>query len=183
VAVLALAALVGAADAATVDPKTLVLQRSEVPAGFRVDRDHHATRYLTNAAIARGDPRFWKDVADSGRISGYAAAYKDGAEAIASAGHLFRGGAGAHVYFSAAEQQQRALNAERVRRGARAYQRRPVAVGDEATMYSSPADPRIELILWRSGRAVAALTTWGLGREAAVALARTQQRRIATTLR
>jgi hypothetical protein len=170
------------ASGAGIDPKALVLQQSDVPSGFKLERGHRATRYLSNAAIARGDPRFWKDVAGSGRISGYAAAYENGAGAITSTGHLFRRSAGAHLYYSAAEAQQRALNAERVKRGSRAYRRRAVAVGDEATMYSSRRGPRIELILWRSGRAVAALTTWGLSRDATLALARRQQHRIAKTL-
>jgi hypothetical protein len=183
-ALLVVAALAagGTASAAGPDPKALVLQQSDVPAGFRLERDHGATRYVTNAAIARGDPAYWKRVADTGRISGYTAAYENGARTIASAVHVFRRADGAHVLLSVAKDQQRALNAERVKRGARPYRHSPVSVGDEATLYSSTQGPTVKLILWRSGRAVAALTTWGLSRDATLALARKQQHRIEKTL-
>ncbi len=173
---------VGVAGAAGIDSKALVLQPSDVPAGFRLDRDPHATRYVPSAAIARADPRFWKRVAGSGRISGYAATYEKGAATILSAAHLFRKGRGAHVFYAAQDTDQRSLNAERVKRGGRAYRHEVLLLGDEASLYRSTQAPKFTIVVWRTGRVVGNLSTWGLGRDRTVALARVQQRRIEKTL-
>jgi hypothetical protein len=174
--VFAAVALATAASGSTVDARLLVLQQSDAPPGFRVDR--HSTRYWPNAAVVRRDPRSRKLVTRSGRVTGYSVTYEKGAAAIVSTAHLFRDGAGAHVFFSAADAQQRALNAERIRRGGRAFRREPVALGDEASSYRSTTRPRFTLVLWRAGRTVASVSTWSLGRDRTIALARLQQRRV-----
>jgi hypothetical protein len=92
---LAAAFLATAAGASTVDTRLLVLQRADVPATLGLDR--HASRYWSNAALARSAPEVRKLLASSGRISGYTATYEDGAPAIVSVAHLFRKGAGAHA--------------------------------------------------------------------------------------
>ncbi len=67
------ALLVTSARGSSVDPRRLVLQTSDVPAGFHLDR--HSSRYFSNAAFGRGGPRLRKLVAKSGRITGYLAIY------------------------------------------------------------------------------------------------------------
>ena len=177
---LAAAALATPASAASVDTRLLVLQKSDVPTGFRLDR--HASGYRTNAVLARGNPQTQSLLAKSGRVAGYSAQYEKGTAAILSAAHLFRGSAGAHVFLAAQNAEQRALNAERIKRRVPAYRHEAPALGDEASLYRSSQAPKVTLILWRSGRAVATLTTWGLGRDRTVALARAQQRRIENAL-
>jgi hypothetical protein len=176
---LAAAILATTASGSTVDAQLLVLQTSDVP-GFSVDR--HGSRYWPNAAVVRSAPRSRKLLASSGRISGYTATYENGAPAIVSAAHLFRKSGGAHVFYSAEEGEQRALNAERIKRGGRAYRHEPVVLGGEALLYRSTQTPKVVLVLWRSGRVVGVVTTWSLGRDRTIALAQVQQRRIAKTL-
>jgi hypothetical protein len=177
---LAAATLATVASASTVDTRLLVLQRADVPPGFSVDR--HASRYWPNAALLRTSPQVRKLLTSSGRTSGYTATYEKGAAAIVSAAHLFRMGGGAHVFYSAEDARQRALNAVRIKRGGRAYRQEPVVLGDEALSYRSTQTPKVVLVLWRSGRVVGAVTTWRLGPDRTVALAQVQQRRIAKTL-
>jgi len=172
---LAALVLVSVAGAAGADPKTLVLQKSDLPAGFRVDAS--STHYAPNAAFPR------KLVASSGRIAGYIATYEKGPAAIVSTAHLFGKAAGAHMFLAAEDAQQRALNVQRVKRGGLAYRRRSVTVGDEGALWWSKQTPRSALILWwRTGRVFASVSTWGLGADRTVALARSQQRRIENTL-
>src|SRR5881275_2731226 len=121
---LAAAALATAAGASTVDTRLLVLQKADMPAGFSVDR--RSSRYWPNAALARTSPQVRKLIASSGRVSGYTATYEQGTPAIVSAAHLFRKGGGAHVFYSAEDAQQQALNAERVKRRDHAYRHESV---------------------------------------------------------
>jgi hypothetical protein len=177
---LAAAILATVASASTVDTRLLVLQETDVPSGFSVDR--HSSRYWPNSALARSSPQVRKLLTSSGRMSGYTATYENGTPAIVSAAHLFRKGGGAHMFYAGEDAQQQALNAERVKRGDHAYRHEPFALGDEALLYRSTQTPKVVLVLWRSGRVVGAVTTWGLGRDRTVALAQVQQRRIAKTL-
>jgi len=135
----AAAVLATAAGASTVDTRLLVLQKRDVPAGFRVDR--RWTRYWSNAAWARSDPQARKLLTRSGRISGYAATYEKRAPAVVSAAHLFRNGSGAHVFYAAQDAQQRGINHERVKRGGRAWRHESVVLGDEASLYRSRRGP------------------------------------------
>jgi hypothetical protein len=180
VMLVAAAVLATAASAATVDARLLVLRRADVPPGFGVD--HDSSRYWPNAAVARSSPQVRKLLTSSGRSSGYTATYEKGTAAIVSAAHLFREGDGAHVFYSAEDAQQRAVNADRIKRGGRAYRRESVGLGDEASLYRSKETPKFTLLLWRTGRVVGSVSTWGLGRDRTVALARVQQRRIADAL-
>jgi len=180
VMLLVAAVLATAASAATVDARVLVLQKANVPAGFQVDE--RWTRYWSNTAWAHGDSKSRKLLTSSGRISGYAATYEKGTAAIVSAAHLFREGDGAHVFYTAEHAQQKNLNTERMRRGGRAYRRESVGLGDEASLYRSLETPTFTLLLWRTGRVVGGVSTWGLGRDRTVALARVQQRRITDAL-
>jgi hypothetical protein len=60
--VLAAAFLATAAAASTADTRLLVLQRPDVPATFELDRD--ASRYSSNAALARSSAASRKRLAD-----------------------------------------------------------------------------------------------------------------------
>ena len=123
---------------------------------------------------------------DSGRVTGYSAVYDHRVgplvDSIYSLGELCRTGPGAQVLFAADDVEQRRLNALRVRRGGRPYERRSVPVGDQAWLYRSTRGPRVTLVFWRAGRTVATIMTWGMSRDQTVDLARVQQRRIRRTL-
>ena len=76
--------------------------------------------------------------------------------------------------------EQRGFNAERVKRGGRAYERQSLAVGDEAWLYRSTQGPHFTQVFWRAGRTVATIMTWGMSRDQTLKLARVMQRRIRT---
>ena len=185
-----LAALFGAiaftatASAARVDARLLVLRTSDLPTGFKVDRG--STRYWSNAAFANGKSRLRKLASDAGRVSGYSVGWDHGGGApsrtILSVSDLCRSGAGAHLIFRDDDDEQRRVNAERVKKGGRAYKRRAPAIGNEAALYWSAAGPRFTFLVWRTGRAVLGVVAWGITPEKTVALARLQQRRVETAL-
>ena len=175
---------VTAAGGARVDPRLLVLAGPDVPAGFHLHSG--SSRYWSNTAFARGEPRLLRLVLDSGRVTGYSAVYDHRVgplvDSIYSLSELCRTGAGAQVLFDADDVEQRRLNALRAKRGGRLYERRSVPVGDQAWLYRSTRAPRVTLVFWRAGRVVATVLTWGLSRDETVELARAQQRRIHRTL-
>jgi hypothetical protein len=168
--VLAIAALAVPASAAGVDPARLVLQRSDVPAGFRLDRDKSGPR--TNAAAAQSNPALRSLFARAERTGGYVAEYQRGDLNITSRADLFRRREGAGMLFT---------YFDRVMRN-QGVIRNKVEVGTEARIYSAPA-LELALIAWRRGRVFASLATTGLPRAKALALAHTQDRRIAKALR
>jgi len=162
------------------DPKGLVLQPSEVPDSFKLESN--ATRYLSNAAFAQRQTRIRQLVVRSGRVSGYQATYNERKEnatkTIVSIVHLCRRAAGAQVLFSYAEAEQRRFNATRVKRGGRAYRHAQGFLSDESFIYWQRTRPYYTIVLWRSGRTVAVISSWGLGRQRSIELARAQERRI-----
>ena len=162
------------------DPKDLVLHPSEVPDGFKLESN--ATRYVSNAAFAQRQTRIRQLVVRSGRVSGYQATYSQRTEnatrTIVSIVHLCRQAAGAHVLFSSAEAEQRRFNAARVQRGGRAYRYAQGVLSDESFVYWKGRRPYYTIMLWRSGRTVAVISSWGLGRQRSIEIARAQERRI-----
>jgi len=165
------------AGATQVDPRALTLQAGDVPRAFVVDRPN--TMVVPNAAesnTAKGRER----VRRSGRVTGYRATYVDPRKrqgiprSIASQFGRFRRDAGAQVWFTEFTRDARSS-------GAPPFPTRVAArIGDEGRLWASPG---VVVVFWRYGRAFATVTTTFVSREQTVALARAQQRRIATALR
>jgi hypothetical protein len=172
--------VVQAGAAATVDAKALVLQGEDVPDGFRVDS--RSSGYISNAAFADGRAAQQKLALRSGRVDGYRRTFNwrvlSPSKTILSISHLCRGAAGAHVLFMEADAEQRALNAARAKHGTRVFRVSRGVLADDSSIYWSRSRPWYVLVLWRSRRVVAAISSWGVGREETVELARLQQRRI-----
>jgi hypothetical protein len=168
--------------AATVDAKALVLQREDVPDGFHVDS--RTSTYVSNAAFTDGRAAQQKLVLRAGRLDGYRRTFDKRVPStsttttILSISHLCRGAAGARVLFVEADAEQSALNAARAKQGGRVFRVRRGGLGNDSTIYWSRSRPWYVLALWRRRRVVAAISTWGVGWEKTVELARVQQRRI-----
>lgn len=169
-----------AGAATTVDAKTLVLEREDVPDGFQVDS--RRSTYISNAAFAAGNKAQQRLVLRTERLDGYQRTFNQrvpsAINTVLSTSHLFRGSAGAHVLFAEADAEQRALNAARAKQGGRAFRVSRGVLGDDSSIYWSRSRPWYVLALWRTRRVVAVIGSWGVGRQKTVELARLQQRRI-----
>ena len=165
------AALSLPAAAASLDPKTLDLQRADVPAGFRLVQRGE----LTNAADAKSDKRLPRLYARWGRATGYAATFVLGDERgfVNSRADLFRDDEGARAMLAWVDREGR--------RSSSALDRRRVAVGTEGWMYTEAAND--SLVIWSSGRVFAWVVAEGVPGSRTLGLARLQQRRIAAALR
>ena len=154
-----------AASAATVQPKSLVLQRVDVPRGYELDE----TQLLGNPGP--GATESFRELAKrSGRITGYYAHFVRGAKEITSVAELFRGSAGAKVYFAWYERRLQSQG-----EGTRSR----LALGAGGWIYRVHSTRNSTFVLWRDGRTVSSVLTHAMPghRELAVALARTQDRR------
>jgi hypothetical protein len=157
------------ASAARVDPKRLVLQQRDVPAGFRLDLTKSGV--LTNAEVADpSDPTF---MARAGRVTGYFVQY---VHPLTGAGlqsqvDLFRKPGGARMMLARVhESWMRLANGDPWGR---------VRIGDEGWYFGGLADTAV---YWRDGRAVGLVLGISLSKARTIALARKQQRRIAAAL-
>ena len=164
------------ASAAAVDPRLLVLQEADVPPGFELDADD--TGVQTNARAARGaDAPTRALLRRSGRITGYQADYDFDDAMIRSRVDVFRQLDGAVLVLDAAA---RAFDTS----GIRGMRRSPLRIGAEGWVFGQPsASSTLTYVVWRYDRIYAGVAAWGVGKARAIALARTQQRRIASALR
>jgi hypothetical protein len=179
-AVVASATVAAAPRDAPPDTKNLVLQASEVPAGFVLDRRN--SRYWSNAAFAQLRPDLEPLLARAGRVNGYRKTYKRAVGSriryILSGADTHRTVAGARSYLAWIDQQQRKSNRARARKGQQPYARAPVDVGEGGWVYIDGPPAYYVLVAWRQGRVVASLHTWGIGSRPTLALARLQEKRI-----
>lgn len=180
-----------AADTATPDPKTLVLQRADLPTGFAFK----SGRYVSNAQAARESKEPILKFIRWGRINGYDADYEKpvalssllkGPIIINSTANVYRRADGAHRAY-----------AEGVGPGLR--KRDPqgklkrlavgASLGDEARLYTYTEKRggggftiRVFAAYWRTGRFTARVITGGIeggiAAESAVDLAKRQQARL-----
>jgi hypothetical protein len=184
IAFVALGAIVPPVHGAATDPKQAVLRQSDVPAGF--DLDMKASRYWSNKQFARGRPTVRKLIVESGRISGYQAVYTERAvrlRMVQSGADLYRGPGGPRAVLSWMDRTQTENNARRVKRGDRPSGRQPARVGEESWMYWDGAPAFYVHVVWRQGRVLGSVNSWGIGRQQTLALAKVQQHRIATAVR
>jgi hypothetical protein len=170
--------LAGAAGAAEIDPKALVLREADVPAGFRLLTDQSGMR--SNGEIARAGPEHRRQVERSGRISGFFRLWQRRTPGtfvlIGSLADLCRDARGATAWLAWLDARARLQSAKTHLR------RTSVRIGDEGWAYSSTRLGGTAVVGWRRGQAVALLSTSGIGLVRALDLARRQHRRIAAAL-
>jgi hypothetical protein len=157
------------ASAAQLDPKRLVLQRSDVPTDFRLDLARSGV--VPNSDVeAPADPTF---AARTGRITGYFVQYVHAGtgSGLQSQVDLFRKPGGARMMLARVhEGWQRLANGD---------PRGRVRIGDEGFFFGGQVDTAV---YWRHGRAAGLVLGISLSKARTVALARKQQRRIAAAL-
>lgn len=171
--------LAAPASAAQIKPRELVLQETDLPARYVLDKDN--TMAFSYAQFA-GRPDAPKIIKTSGFVAGYFAKYRNTDPPrwrdISSASYLFRQPLGATRYLvwmrHALERQQ----------GPK-FSRSRIELGAEAWAYTARSRDVGSLVLWRYGRVVALVACQEMTshRSLALSLARTQQRRIAAALR
>ncbi len=180
-AVLLSATAAGSAQAAR-DPKTLVLQPSDLPSGFERDR----VRYVTNAQANRESP-IKKDYAKLGRLRGYEATFErnalTGVIYLSSAASTYKTAAGASDSFAVTTDAVAKSRDPRFRRLSLGSK-----LGDEARLYKTTLTRDgitidVFSLAWRSGGVLSVVlgsAVAGTAQPGAlVALGRKQQARIA----
>ena len=177
VVLFAVALFPGGANAATVDPKALVLSQTDVPARYLLDRNN--SMVVSRALIARSPDPAARKLVHSGFVSAYFARYTNYGRPhwrhVTSGAYVFRGEAGA--------KRMLALTLVDARRGLAIAQR--LRLGDDAWLISIGGREPTTSVLWRYRGVTAILTCSEMTqhRTLALALARKQQRRIAAVLR
>jgi hypothetical protein len=175
VVLIALLLVIPAGAAATVDPKALVLAQSDLPAGYRLDRDESGLR--TNERESKDGREARELVVGSGRITGYEATWGKREILLDSRADLCRRPSGARILFDFVVREMR-------KSGIKGLRRAPAGVGAESWIYSG-GDAQVSgfaLVVWRYDRVFAGIVGVGLSRTLALELARKQQRRIARAL-
>jgi hypothetical protein len=163
------------AGAASVDPKTLVLARSDLPAGYRLNRDESGLR--TNERESKDGREARELVVRSGRITGYEATWGKREITLDSRADLCARSSGARILFDFVVQEMR-------KSGIKGLRRAPAGVGADSWIYSG-GDAQASgfaLVVWRYHRVFAGIVGVGLSRTLALELARKQHRRIARAL-
>ncbi len=162
------------AAAAEVNPKLLVLQQADVPAGFQLDRDDSGLR--SNEHEAKDDRRLRVLIRRWERVTGYETEFDRQDASISSRAEVFRTpeGAGRLVGYVVAEMKKS---------GIRGLQRSPLRIGRDGWLYGGKdASSTFNLAFWRHGRVFAGVAAYGVTKPRTVTLARAQQRRIAAAL-
>lgn len=161
--------------AAEVDPSRLVLRQADVPSGYRLDGRTSGVR--TNESESRAGAEARRLIARSARTTGYETEFDgQGGFAIESRADLFRGARGARMFLDW-------LDAEMRKAGIAGVVRTRVGVGSGGWLYTGRTTAAFVLIAWRHDRVFAGVVATGLSKARVVALARVQQRRIASALR
>lgn len=174
VAVLALATT--PASAAQIDPAELVLRKADVPVGFELDREESGIR--SNAMETKEYPEA-RVLVRWGRLTGYQAVYTRKTRKLAlvhSRADVFRGSDGARNLLAWADREYR-------RAGVALQKRARVDIGAEGWVHwATGTGLDLSVVVWRQGRVFAGVMALGLTKDSTLALARAQQRRIATAL-
>lgn len=168
--ILLVAAIVVPTAVAEVAPRALVLQRSDLPRGYTTDE----TQVLGNPGP--GATESFKELAKrSGRVTGYYAAYTNGAKQITSVAETFRKPAGAQFYL-------KWYTDKLAREGEGARSR--IALGDGGFVYRVRSTKNSTFVLWRDGRVVSSVLCHAMPehRTLAVTLAGKQARRATAAL-
>jgi hypothetical protein len=149
------------AVAADVDPRALVLAKADLTAEYRLDR--RQSLVLSNEVFSA------KYAARLGRISGYLAKYRrQSGGFMRSRADVFRRPVGARQLLRDLDDAFRSRGRHRA------------GVGAEGWVYSSGI---WAMVVWRHGRLLGVIDSWGLGKQRMLVFARLQQRRMAAALR
>jgi len=167
-------ALTAPALAAALDPGALVLRRADVPSGFRLDRDQTGPR--PNAVEARSDPRLPELFRRWGRVTGYQVEFDRERQTIASRVDVFRSARGARGLLLWYDREVRKELGPGLHRA-------PARLGQEGWIYRGTVPMPFTLVVWREGRVFSAVAGAGISRDRTLALARTQQQRVAAATR
>ena len=173
VAVLASGLLAAGTAAARLAARTLVLQSTEVPAGYELQKGSSGDIRAVGAPDVLARP---------GLVGGYYATYWNtragSARTIVSASYVYRSPAGARAALAATEREAR-------RNAPASLAIRQLRIGSGGVLYTAPTKERASAVLWQFDRVLAVLNCGSqLDHETlALALARKQQRRIAAALR
>jgi hypothetical protein len=157
------------ASAAQVEPRALVLQRSDVPADFRLDPTKSGA--VPNAEVPDPyDPAF---VARTGRITGYFVQYVQPGAGVGlqSRADLFRKPGGARMMLARVHEGWLKL--------AYGDSWGRVRIGAEGWFFGGDVDTAV---YWRHGRVFALVLGINMTKARTLELARKQQRRIAAAL-
>ena len=171
-----LAATIVAAPAAAsgLDPEGLVLSQTDVPTGFRLDRDESGVR--TNELEAREHPETRALFTRWRRVTGYQAAYERSDSRIEARADIFRDRDGAHSLLAWVDREVR-------KGGVKGLKRARAGVGGEGWVYWGGSSSTVAFVVWRHSRVWSGVAGMGLGKARVLALARLQQQRIAEALR
>ncbi len=171
--------------AADVDLKAMILREADLPPGFQIHKREGCVRTAlqcgvwTNEQDVAGFPSDYRAmVARSGRMTGYVLSYVRGTEALIGSGViLFRTARGAHEYYAFNVKVQMPRVAGVKRAGA-------VPLGAEGSLFEgNEAGSFVRGVVWRHGRIVGIVKSFGVSRQQTVGLARVQQRKIVGALR
>ncbi len=167
-------ALAVPAAAVGIDPASLVLSRADVPAGFRLDREGSGVR--SNSTEARNDRKLGALLRRWGRVTGYEAEFDRADATVSSRVDLFTSARGARKLLEYFER-------EVAKSGIRGLERTRIGLGAGGWVYGGGSSAAFVLVAWRDGRVFAGVAATGVSRKQTLALARVQQRRIASALR
>lgn len=176
VALLVALAVAAGASGAAVDPATLVLRLSDVPAAYRLNDRESGVR--TVAQDSADYPGLKAKYRSWGHLAGYQIRFDRGDDSIVSRADVFRDRAGSRrmlAWYVAQAQRERTPIRLRLE---------TLALGDEAaTLSFGGGGIRFTVAVWRYRRVVSIVGGAGLTRARVLGLARTQQRRVAAALR
>ena len=172
--VLATATVAFPASAASIDPQALVIARSDLPAGFRLDPKESGLR--SNELEAKESPETRTRFKRWRRVTGYQAKYLRGSSEIEVRVDVFRGADGARKLLEWVDLELR-------KAGFTGQKRSRAGFGSEGWVHwvSSPS-LRFTIVVWRHRRVFAGVMGRGISRDRTLALARAQQRLMAAGL-
>ncbi len=147
---------------------------TDVPTGFRLDRDESGVR--TNELEARENPETRALFSRWRRVTGYQAAYERSDSTIEARADLFRDVDGARNLLAWVDREFR-------RAGVKGLKRARAGVGSEGWVYWGGSSSPVAFVVWRYSRVWSGVAGMGLGKARVLALARLQQRRIGAVLR
>ena len=172
--VVVVAAVAFPASAASVDPQTLVLDRANVPAGFRLDPKESGLR--SNELEAKEFPESRAKFKRWRRVTGYQAKYLRGSSEIEARADVFRTADGARNLLEWVDLEWR-------KAGVTGQRRARAGIGAEGWVHWVPSSSlSYTLVVWRHGRVFGGVAGRGIARESTLALAGAQQRRMAAGL-
>ena len=165
--------LAASAAASGVAPQTLVIRAADVPAGYRLDAESSGVR--TNAQEAKEHPESARLFRRWGRVTGLQMIFERGERTIEARADVFRSPSGSREMLRWADRQVRLS-------GIRGIERENVRLGTGAFLVSAAPTGEV-YVYWRYRTVWSALGGRGLAKAQVLALARVQQRRIASALR